>query len=111
MDKLDRWAEDVKFTLERELKDLDAEIRAARKTSKTAVVLAGKLEAQKLIKTLEQRRTAKRRQLFDAQDDVDKKRSELIEEIERQLETKNAVEPIFTLRWSLSADDRAGGTS
>lgn len=107
MDKLDRWAEDVKFTLERELKDLDGEIRSARKTSKTAVVLTEKLEAQKLIKTLEQRRTAKRRQLFDAQDDVDKKRSELIEEIERQLKTKAQCETVFTIRWAL-AD--TGGT-
>ena len=102
VDKLDRWAEDVKFTLERELKELDAEIRAARKSSKTAVVLAEKLEAQKLIKTLEQRRTAKRRQLFDAQDDVDKKRAELIEEIERQLKTKAQCETVFTIRWVLA---------
>ncbi|MBI4952503.1 MAG: hypothetical protein HY908_10760 [Myxococcales bacterium] len=107
VDKLDRWAEDVKFTLERELKDLDTEIRAARKTSKTAVVLAEKLDAQKLIKTLEQRRTAKRRQLFDAQDDVDKKRSELIEEIERQLKTKAQCETVFTLRWVLADTTRA----
>jgi ERCC4-related helicase len=107
VDKLDRWAEDVKFTLERELKDLDAEIRAARKTSKTAVVLAEKLEAQRLIKTLEQRRTAKRRQLFDAQDDVDKKRSELIEEIERQLKTTARCETVFTIRWVLADTTRA----
>jgi ERCC4-related helicase len=103
VDKLDRWAEDVKFTLERELKELDAEIRAARKSSKAAVVLAEKLEAQKLIKSLDQRRTAKRRQLFDAQDDVDKKRAELIEEIERQLKTKAQCETVFTIRWALNA--------
>jgi superfamily II DNA or RNA helicase len=102
VDKLDRWAEDVKFTLERELKDLDAEIRAARKNSKTGIVLAEKLEAQKLIKSLEQRRNAKRRQLFDAQDDVDKKRAELIEKIERQLKTKAQRETVFTIRWALS---------
>ena len=44
---------------------------------------------------------AKRRQLFDAQDDVDKKRAELINEIERQLQTKTSIEPVFTLRWTL----------
>jgi hypothetical protein len=106
VDKLDRWAEDVKLTLERELKELDAAIRAARRSSKTAVVLAEKLEAQKLIKTLEQRRTAKRRQLFDAQDDVDKKRAELIEDIERQLKTKARCETVFTLRWVLADTTR-----
>ncbi len=49
---------------------------------------------------------AKRRQLFDAQDDVDKKRAELINEIERQLQTKTSIEPVFTLRWTLG--DGAG---
>ncbi|MCB9610041.1 MAG: DEAD/DEAH box helicase family protein [Polyangiaceae bacterium] len=102
VDKLDRWAEDVKLTLERELKELDAEIRAARKDSKTKVVLADKLEAQRRIKTLEQRRNSKRRQLFDAQDDVDKKRTQLIEDIERQLRTSAQRETLFTIRWVLS---------
>lgn len=101
VDKLDRWAEDVKLTLERELKELDAEIRAARKDSKTKVALAEKLEAQRRIKTLEQRRNSKRRQLFDSQDDVDKKRTELIEEIERQLKTSAQRETVFTIRWTL----------
>lgn len=57
--------------------------------------------AQKAIKTLEQRRTTKRRQIFDAQDDVDKKRSGLIEDIERQLETRTSLEQVFVLRWHL----------
>jgi superfamily II DNA or RNA helicase len=101
-EKLDRWAEDVKFGLERELREIDAQIKAAKKTSKSAVALAEKLEAQKLIKSLEAKRNSKRRQLFDAQDDVDRKRAELIEEIERQLQTKTSVEPVFTLRWALA---------
>jgi adenine-specific DNA-methyltransferase len=107
VDKLERWAEDLKLTLERQLKDLDAEIKAARKTSKTAVALAEKLEAQKVIKALEAKRSAKRRQLFDAQDDVDKRRAELIDEIERQLKTKMKCETVFTLRWALADTDRA----
>ncbi len=101
-EKLDRWAEDVKFALERELRELDTQIKVAKKASKSAVSLAEKLEAQKQIKALEAKRNTKRRQLFEAQDDVDKKRAELIEEIERQLQTKTSVEPVFTLRWTLS---------
>lgn len=101
VDKLDRWAEDMKLTLERELKELDAEIWATRRDSKTKVVLADKLEAQRRIKTLEQRRNSKRRQLFDAQDDVDKKRIQLIEDIESQLKTSAERETLFTIRWAL----------
>lgn len=101
-EKLDRWAEDVKFGLERELRELDTQLKTARKASKAAVALAEKLEAQKAIKALEQKRSSKRRQLFEAQDDVDRKRAELIEEIENQLETKTSIAPVFTLRWTLA---------
>lgn len=37
------------------------------------------------------------------------KRAELIEEIERQLQTKTSIEPVFTLRWTLGG--RAGTTA
>lgn len=109
VDKLERWAEDVKFGLERELRELDTLIKAAKKTSKSAVALAEKLEAQKQIKTLEAKRNTKRRQLFEAQDEVDRKRAELIDEIEHQLQTRTSIEPLFTLRWALS--DGAGTTA
>ena len=42
--KLDHWAEDLKTGLERDIKNLDAEIRTARKESGLAGSLAGKLE-------------------------------------------------------------------
>jgi len=101
-DKLDRWAEDVKFGLERELRDLDAQIKASKKASKSVVGLAEKLEAQKALKALEAKRNTKRRQLYDAQDEVDKRRDALIEDIEKQLQAKTRIAPVLTLRWTLS---------
>jgi superfamily II DNA or RNA helicase len=101
VEKLDRWAEDLKFGLERELKELDIEIRAARKRTKLAVTLAEKLEAQRMVKTLEQRRNTKRRTLFDAQDEIDLRRTALIDEIERRLRTTTTVDLLFSLRWTL----------
>jgi len=100
-EKIDRWAEDLKLTLERELKELDAEIRAARKESKTQVTLAEKLQAQKRIKQLEQRRSQQRRQLFEAQDEIDERRGQLIEEIEKQLQTEATRDMMFIIRWVL----------
>ncbi|HEX5051604.1 MAG TPA: SNF2-related protein [Planctomycetota bacterium] len=100
-DKIDRWAEDLKLTLERELKELDAEIRTARKESKAHVALADKLQAQRRIKHLEQRRNQQRRRLFEAQDEVDARRAQLIEEIEEQLRTSVERETLFTIRWVL----------
>lgn len=99
--KLDRWSDDLKIGLERELKDLDAAIRDTRKAAAVAVSLADKLAAQREIKSLEQKRNRKRRDLYEEQDRIDEKRAELIAGIERQLATKHRYEPLFTVRWSL----------
>lgn len=100
--KLDLWADDMKIALERELKDLDAAIKAARKASKDAVSLQDKLAAQKEVKSLDGKRHDKRRQLFEAQDDIERRRNGLIEDIERRLGTTATRETMFTLRWTLT---------
>ena len=100
--KLDRWSDDLKLGLERELKDLDQGIRDLRRQSATAVALADKLEAQRGIKAIERKRNRKRRDLFEEQDNIDDQRSELIEGIERQLSTSHRYERLFSVRWTLS---------
>jgi adenine-specific DNA-methyltransferase len=99
--KLDRWSDDVKLGLERELKDLDAEIREVRRRSALAVALADKLAGQREIKMLEQRRNRKRRDLFEEQDKIDAQRAELIAGIERQLATTHTYRPLFSINWLL----------
>lgn len=100
--KLEQWAEDVKLSLEQEIKALDAEIREARKASLAAVALSDKLAAQKHLKGLEARRKEKRQRLFDAQDDVDQQRETLIGRIEAQLRQKHDVQVLFRVRWRLT---------
>ncbi len=99
--KLDRWSDDLKLGLERELKDLDQGIRDLRRQSATAVALADKLEAQRGIKAIERKRNRKRRDLFEEQDNIDEQRSELIAGIERQLSTTHRYERLFSVRWTV----------
>lgn len=40
-------------------------------------------------------------QIFDAQGDMDKKWTELVEDIENQLQTSTERETLFTIRWEL----------
>ena len=91
----------MKLTLEQDIRQLDGEIKVARKEARSKVVLAEKLEAQKLIKSLELKLHSKRRQLFDAQDEIDSQRSKLIEDLERQLQTSAEHDTLFTIRWQL----------
>ncbi|MBN2340735.1 MAG: DEAD/DEAH box helicase family protein [Deltaproteobacteria bacterium] len=101
MTKLDRWAEDLKYGLEQELKDLDAEIREATKKARLTIMLEEKLEAQKQVKALQQKKTTKRRRLFESQDEIDARRDRLIEDIEKQLETNSKIDEIFRIRWTI----------
>jgi ERCC4-related helicase len=101
LDKLDLWSDDLKVGLEQELKELDRQIRDARRSAQMAVALADKLAIQKQVRELETTRTRKRRELFDAQDRVDKQREELIATIEKRLQQQSVLMPIFTVQWSV----------
>jgi ERCC4-related helicase len=55
-DKLDGWADDLKLGLEREIKELDRQIKEARRAVATALTLEEKLAAQKQIRAIESQR-------------------------------------------------------
>jgi len=88
--------------LEREIKDIDRQIKEARRAATTALTLEEKLVGQKEIKALEVQRSQRRRSLFDAQDEVDKQREDLIANIEGKLTQKTALSRLFTIRWRLT---------
>ena len=101
-DKLDGWADDLKVGLEREIKELDRQIKETRRAVTAALTLEEKLAGQKQIKALEAQRNQKRRSLFDAQDDVDRQRDELIAKIEGKLKQKETTQSLLCVRWTLS---------
>jgi len=53
MGKLDKWAEDVKSSLEIELKELDKEIKFRKTEAKKILSLEEKVDAQRTIKEME----------------------------------------------------------
>ncbi|MDR1281346.1 MAG: DEAD/DEAH box helicase family protein [Opitutaceae bacterium] len=99
--KLEAWSDDLKLGLEREIKELDRQIRESRREATTALTLETKLAAQKRIRALEGTRNEKRRSLFEAQDQVDRQRDELIAAIEGKLMQDISTRPLFTIRWRL----------
>ena len=99
--KLDRWAEDRKLALEEELKDLDRMIAETRRESLAAQLLPQKVALQQALREYEASRTAKRRELFEAQDKVAAERDAMIEAMQKQLLQRVEVEPLFTIKWSV----------
>jgi adenine-specific DNA-methyltransferase len=100
-EKLDGWADDLKLGLEREIKDLDRQIKEARTAARIAVSLEEKLESQKRMKALESERNNRRRALFESQDEIDRKRGDLIAQLEAQLTQTVTSECLFSVPWSV----------
>lgn len=71
MDKLDKWADDVKNSLEIELKELDKEIKFRKTEAKKILSLEEKVKTQRQIKEMEKKRNSLRMNLYQAQDEVD----------------------------------------
>ena len=100
-EKLDAWADDLKVGLEREIKELERAIKESRTKSKSAATLAEKLEYQKEQRALEGNRDKKRRELFERQDEIQQRRDNLIDELEKQLEQKITNRTILSCEWEL----------
>ncbi len=92
----------MKVGLEREIKELDRKIKEARRAATAASTPEEKLAGQKQVKALEPQRNAKRCALFDAQDDIDRRLSQLIAEIEGKLEQPVFQERLFSICWRVA---------
>lgn len=100
--KLDAWADDLKFGLEHEVKELDREIKDVRRTAAVSATLEEKLNWQKRQRELEDKRNQLRRKIFDRQDEVDGQRSRLIDDLESRLSSRAQNREIFTVQWGLN---------
>ncbi len=101
VDKLDNWAEDVKKSLEIELKRMDIDIKTMKTNAKKVLNLEEKIKIQREIKDLEKKRNEMRQKLYRTQDEVDVKKESLLERVEMQLKQKTKLTPLFTIRFKV----------
>jgi len=101
LEKLEKWAEDLKSGLEFELKELDREIKFQKTEAKKIPVLEEKLAAQKAVKEMEKKRNTMRRNLFEAQDEVESRKEGLIADVEARLQQRIQTQELFTIRWQV----------
>ncbi|MEI6296493.1 MAG: SNF2-related protein [bacterium] len=101
VDKLDNWSEDVKKALELDLRKLDIDIKAAKTNAKKIIDLDDKLKAQREIKDSEKKRNEMRRKLYEAQDEVELKKEDLLKKVEAQLKQRSKLEILFTISWKI----------
>lgn len=101
MDKLDTWADDMKLSLDREIRDLDAEIKLRKGEAKKSNKLTEKVAIQRVIKELENKRKEKRQNLYEAQDEVDNRKEKLISKVEKMLDQKVEQTVLFNFKWKI----------
>lgn len=100
-DKLDKWADDMKISLEREIKDLDLEIKLRKAEARKKIDLKSKVKEQRIVKDLEKKRNEKRKHLFEAQDQVDSKKDEVLGNIEERLAQRIEEKELFVIKWEI----------
>ncbi len=99
LEKLEKWADDLKSGLESDLKERDREIKFLKAESRKILRLEEKLKAQRGIKELEKKRNARRRNLFEAQDEIERRKEDLIGKVEARLRQQISTQELFAIRW------------
>jgi hypothetical protein len=102
MEKLDCWADDLKDGIEREIRELQVEIRAMKRDARQAPNLEQKIVVQRQVKERERKLKESRTQRDEAQDEIENRKDKLLEEIEARLAQQVTRTELFAARWLLS---------
>ncbi|AWW25978.1 SNF2-related protein [Acetobacterium sp. KB-1] len=102
-EKLDAFSEDLKEGIQRELKDLNKEIKEKKRIFKASTdkTLAEMLEMKEEVTHLEEKRKKLRREIYDREDEIDTQNERLQEEIRAKLEGAAALEHIMTISFEI----------
>ncbi len=99
--KLDKRAEDKKYSLELLLKEIKKEIATKKTESRKIVDLEIKIQLQRDIKNLEAKQKELRRKLFEAEDEIDKEKETLISGLEKRLRGGSHIDDIMIIEWEV----------
>jgi hypothetical protein len=100
-DQLDKWAEDMEMAAQKELDDTKRQIRDLQRRSRQAPTIEEQHSLQEEIAKLERKKRNLRERIFDIEDEIAEKRDRLVESLEKRMQQKTTVTPVFTIRWSV----------
>ena len=101
IDKLDRWADDKRFSLKMLLKSIEDEKRELTIASRSAANLQEKITIQKQIKSLDSKYDEEWRIYEDDAKKIRIQKEEFLNEIEKKLNQAEEEEILFTIRWKI----------
>ena len=91
----------MKKSLEIELRRMDIDIKTMKTNARKVLKLEEKIRLQREIKDLEKKRNEMRQKLFQAQNEVEVKKENLLDKVEAQLNQKITQTPLFTIKFKV----------
>ena len=101
VDKLEKWSEDVRNSIKFEIKELDKEIKTKKTEARKLLNLEQKVKEQRIIKDLEKKLAEKRFNQYQNEDDIENRKDNLLDEVEKRLKQQTIEEHLFTIRWRI----------
>ena len=101
VEKLEKWAEDVRNSLKFELKELEKEIKTRKTEARKLLNLEHKIKEQRTIKELEKKLAEKRMNLYASEDDIDKRKEKMLDDYEKRLKQSETDKTLFTIKWNV----------
>lgn len=100
-DKIDHWAEDQRRTQRQRLDELDAQAKEYRNQLRAEPGLPQKIALQKEIRALDHKRNEAWKNYESAVREIDQQREEIEDHAIQMLHTSHAVNPLFSIHWSI----------
>lgn len=101
VDKLEKWAEDVRNSLKFELKELEKEIKGRKTEARKLINLEQKVREQRVIKELEKRLAENRMKLYESEDEIDNRKERMLDDYEKRLKQRIDRKILFTIKWRI----------
>jgi predicted nucleic acid-binding Zn-ribbon protein len=101
-EKLERWADDQILAAEQVLQDTKSRLKDTKRRARLAEKVEEQKALQEEIKTLERRQRRQRQEIFEVEDEIESKRDQFIEALERRLKQKTLVHLLFRIRWEIA---------
>ena len=101
VDKLEKWSEDVRNSIKFEIKELDKEIKTRKTEARKLLNLEQKVKEQRIIKDIEKKLADKRYNQYQNEDEIEKRKDNLLDEIEQRLKQNTSEIELFTIRFKI----------
>ncbi|MBF8272527.1 MAG: helicase (Snf2/Rad54 family) [Magnetococcales bacterium] len=95
------WRQSLQGSSLKELDDTKHQIRDMQRRSRQAPTINEQHSLQEEIAKIKRKKRTLRERIFDIEDEIAEKRDRLVESLEKRMQQKTTVTPVFIIRWSV----------